>query len=78
MRFPQKKVSIFAHTSGQSRCWLRRICAARRDRFRDILHVLFDLANLRVHFADQIMLGLRYLFDARRHFMQFFQHRILA
>jgi len=70
-------MSIFAHTSRQSRCWLR-IGTLGRDGFRDILHVLFNLADLRVHFADQIMLGLRELFDAHRHFVQFFQHRILA
>ena len=70
-------MSILAHTSRQSGCWLP-IGIPGRDGFRDILHVLFDLADLRVHFPDQIMLGPRELFDARRHFVQFFQHRILA
>jgi len=70
-------MSILAHASGQSRCWLPSGIPGR-DGFRDILHVLFDLADLRVHFPDQIMLGPREPFDTRRHFVQFFQHRILA
>jgi len=40
--------------------------------------MLSDFADLRMNFADQIMLGLRNLFDARRHFVEFFQHRTLA
>ena len=40
--------------------------------------MLLDFAHLRVHFADQIMAGLRNLFDARRHSVELLQQGILA
>ena len=40
--------------------------------------MLLDFAHLWVHFADQIMPGLRNLFDARGHSVELLQHRILA
>ncbi len=49
-----------------------------RNNFFNGLDLLLDFVNLRMHVPDQIMLGLGKLFDARCHFMQLFQHRILT
>ncbi len=43
-----------------------------RHCFLNSLDVLFDFADLRVNVANQIMPGLRKLFDALGHFLQFF------
>jgi hypothetical protein len=50
----------------------------RRNDFSHVFDVLLDFINLRMHVADQIVLGLRQLFDAFCHFVQPFQHRILT
>ncbi|PYJ45654.1 MAG: hypothetical protein DME80_01765 [Verrucomicrobia bacterium] len=49
-----------------------------RNNFSNVFDLLFDFAYLRVHVTNQIVLGLRKLFNADCHFMQLFQHRVLT
>src|SRR5882724_1323053 len=49
-----------------------------RNGIPNILDVLLYLAHLRMHLTDQVVLHFRKLFYACRHFMQLFQHCILA
>jgi hypothetical protein len=49
-----------------------------RNNFSNVFDLLLDFAYLRMHVTNQIMLGLRKLFNAGRHLMDLFQHRILT
>ncbi|OLE56684.1 MAG: hypothetical protein AUI36_15405 [Cyanobacteria bacterium 13_1_40CM_2_61_4] len=49
-----------------------------RNNFSNVFDLLFDFTYLRVHVTNQIVLGLRKLFNADCHFMQLFQHRVLT
>jgi hypothetical protein len=49
-----------------------------RNNFFDVLDVLLDFTNLRMHVTNQVVLGLRKLFNSLSHFTQLFQHRVLT
>jgi len=45
---------------------------------RDVLDMLLDFADLRMHFANQIVLGSGEPFDSPSHFVELLQHRVLS
>jgi len=49
-----------------------------RNNFSNVFYLLFDFAYLRMHVTNQIVLGLRKLFNTGCHLMDLFQHRILT
>jgi hypothetical protein len=49
-----------------------------RNNFSNVFDLLLDFVYLRMHVTNQIVLRLRKLFNARCHFMQLFQRRLLT